>query len=337
MSILLIFRIRKARLKARKLAIVEALALLADLGATAASGGPLSEQPGVFWIGLPGEAVENALPRLPRLGYSESVHYLDPVADGRVGSRTAPTKTNNTYWRGKNYQLIPLYIEDTDSAREHAPDRRVFVLATPTGEARPVRGYRGDGQALSRRGLPVYDARLLVNLALAKGNWERMAYVGAHGRAPLQEHTPSQFISQTVPVFLDPFAGIGGIVLEALASGCHVLSLDVDPALRLGLAHFGAANVVGDARSLPYPDSSIDAIATEPPYDDEATPIVVQSLTEMARVLKPDGKLAVLCTEAQAAPLREQAAHLPLERWLDAGIDRKGLACALLAWRKITS
>lgn len=313
-------------MKARKLAIAEALALLADLGATAALGGPLSEQPGIFWIELPNEAVETAIPRLLRLGYTESVQLLKP----------APSQYKNTVrWRGKNYQLVPLYCENPDTAREHAPDRRVFMLATPSGEARPVRGYRGNGQALSRRGLPVYDARLVVNLSLSRANVEHTSFVGAQRATPLQDQL-SHTISQTVRVFLDPFAGIGGIVLEATAHGCNVLSLDIDPALRLGLAHIGAAHVVGDARLLPYPDSSIDAIATEPPYDEEATPAVVQSLAEMARVLKPDGRIAILCAEGQAATLRQKAVQLPLELWLDEAIDRKGLGCVLLAWRKRT-
>lgn len=243
--------------------------------------------------------MEAATSRLRHLGYAESVDLLEPAA----------SKSKNVIrWRGKDYQLVSLYQEDPDTAREHAPDRRVFMLATPSGEVRPVRGYRGDGQALSRRGLPVYDARLLVNLALGHADFASL---------------------------LDPFAGIGGIVLEAKARGCRVFSLDVDPVLRFGLAHFGAAHVVGDARSLPYMDDSIDAIATEPPYDDEATSALVEALAELARVLKHDGKIAMLCAENQAAPLREKAGQLPLDVWLDEAIDRKGTGCVLLAWRKL--
>jgi hypothetical protein len=276
---------------------------LGDFGASAASGGPLSDQPGIFWIELPDAMLEEAVSRLPRLGYTESAHWLEP---------TTPRARHGIQWRGKTYQLTPLYCEDPDEAREQAPDRRVFLLATPDGEGRLVRGYRGDGQALSRRGLPVYDARLLANLAMPSG-------ISAKSRV----------------VFLDPFAGIGGVVLEAKAHGCHVFSLDRDPALRLGLAHFGAAHVVADARNLPYADNAMDAIATEPPYDDQAILMVVESLVEMARILKPAGSMVLLCAEAQAAALRQQAAQLPLELWLDETVDRKGLGCVLLAWHKL--
>lgn len=209
-------------------------------------------------------------------------------------------------WRGGHYRLSSIYREDPEAAREQAPDRRVFLLESPSGEVRPVQGYRGDGQALSRRGLPVYDARLLVNLTGANAN----------------------------TALLDPFAGIGGIVLAAKASRCRVFSLDIDPALRFGLRHFGAIHSTGDARALPYPAESIDAIATEPPYDDEAFDAVAQALVEMTRVLKRGGKLTLLCTAAQADSLRTAALHLPLKLWLDEPVDRKGLPCVLLAWEK---
>lgn len=222
---------------------------------------------------------------------------LEPVA-GRA--------SYDVQWRGKHYLVTNLYAEDADTAREQAPDRRVFLLELPTGEVRPVPGYRGDGQALSRRGLPVCDARLLVNLTGASEG----------------------------DTILDPFAGIGGIVLAARATHRRVLSLDIDPALRFGLAQFGARHAVGDARCLPYRDASIAAIATEPPYDEDTLSMVVKSLGEMARVIQPGGRLTMLCAPAQADALRDQT-HLPLKLWLDEAVNRKGLPCVLLAWVKV--
>jgi ubiquinone/menaquinone biosynthesis C-methylase UbiE len=110
--------------------------------------------------------------------------------------------------------------------------------------------------------------------------------------------------------------------------------MDIDPALRFGLAHFGAQHAVADARALPYPDNSIDAVATEPPYDEEALDSVAKALVEMTRVLKHGGKLTMLCALAQAEALRARSRQLALELWLDEGVDRKGLPCVLLAWRK---
>jgi hypothetical protein len=61
------------------------------------------------------------------------------------------------------YQLVRLYEESAEVARDRAPDRRVFALETGAGLVRPIRGYRGDGRPSKRRGLPSYDARMLVS------------------------------------------------------------------------------------------------------------------------------------------------------------------------------
>ena len=191
--------------------------------------------------------------------------------------------------------------------REGAPDRRTFLLKTSAGDVRPVTGYRGDGGELSRRGLSVPDARLLVNLVAAEP--------GA--------------------LFLDPFAGVGGLIIEALASNYEVVSADWDPVLLHGLAHLGARHLVADARHLPFADETFDAIATEPPYHEEATPVVVEALDELYRVLKKGRRLATLCATSQAGALRQQAASLGLRAVLDAAIDRKGLDVVVLVWLKV--
>jgi SAM-dependent methyltransferase len=284
--------------------VAEALCLLADLGATAPAGGPLGEQGGVFWIALPESARETALGRLARLGYCTAVDALAPLPGGASprGERAASVR-----WRGVAYRVARLYEEDAGTARESAPDRRLFLIEDAAGEVRAVRGYRGDGGATSRRALPVCDARLLVNLAAPPGG----------GR-----------------LLLDPFAGAGGIVREAVASGCLVASADLDPVVRHGLAGLGARHCVADAASLPFRPGAFDAVATEPPYHPEALPSVLGGLREIARVLRSGGRVALLCAAAQADPLRREAAMLGLEPFLDIPIDRKGLGVAALAWRK---
>jgi SAM-dependent methyltransferase len=212
-------------------------------------------------------------------------------------------------WHHRWYRRHRLYEGDAEGLRESAPDRRTFLLATSGGQARPVTGYRGDGGILSRRGLAVPDARLLVNLVAAPA--------GSH--------------------FLDPFAGVGGLIIEALASGYEVTSVDCDPVLHPGLLQLGARHLVADARHLPFADETFDAIATEPPYHEEATPVVVGALQELYRLLKPGRRLAMLCAASQAEALRHQAAQLGLHIVLDAAIDRKGLAVVLLVWLKRTS
>ncbi len=300
----LIFHVWPARRKAIDVATTEALCLFNDLAPTAPRGGPLAEQRGLFWIELPSSAIEIARHRFAHLGYTAAIDLVAPLSKGR--SDLVQQDDSIVRWRGTQHQLIRLYAEDADALRNQAPDRRTFLLELQTGEIRAITGYRGDGGPLSRRGLPVLDARLLVNLVFMpdKGT------------------------------FLDPFAGIGGIVLEAVRSGWHVLSADIDPALRPGLTAFGASHAIVDAVSLPYPSASVDVIATEPPYDQQVEPNVEHFLCEMVRVLRPGGKLAQLCVPWQANILRHAAPALGLSVFLDAPVNRKGLDVVVLAWQK---
>jgi SAM-dependent methyltransferase len=304
---LLIFYLWPARRKARAVAIAEALALLVDLQATVSEKGPLSEQGGLFWLLLPSDQLEVARLRLPRLGYTAAVDWLEPVQQLTRWSKSQRRLPEDVLqWHHHWYRRHRLFAEDAEAIREGAPDRRTFLLETSGGEVRPVTGYRGDGGVLSRRGLAVADARVLVNLVAAPAGG----------------------------LFLDPFAGVGGLVIEALASGYEVMSTDWDPVLKPGLLHLGSRHQVADARHLPFADEAFDAIATEPPYHEEAAPLLVEALVELCRVLKPARRLAVLCATSQANALRQQGNLLGLRVILDAAIDRKGLDVVLLVWLK---
>ncbi|MGA8905116.1 MAG: RsmD family RNA methyltransferase [Candidatus Bathyarchaeia archaeon] len=80
-------------------------------------------------------------------------------------------------------------------------------------------------------------------------------------------------LARAVPgsTFVDPFSGVGGIVIEAAVIGCRVLGLDADLRMlrgaRRNLKHFELAAegfLNADARFLP--GHELDAIATDPPY-----------------------------------------------------------------------
>jgi len=304
----LIMHLRRARLKAKVVAVVEALCLLQDLGVQALIGGPLAERVGVFWLALPKDHIKAALARLPHLGYVQAVDLLQPAqSSGYVlFDALPPTSPTEIRWRKRKYHLLRIYEEDPEALRQSAPDKRVFLFQTATGEVRPVRGYRGSSSPLARRGLPVYDARMLVNL-VSRG---------------------------TGGLFLDPFAGIGGILLEAVNRGHAVISADIDPELRHGLARLSAAHTVANAASLPFTSATFDAIATELPFHESTETIIVQGLREMYRVLKEGGRLALMCAEWQSRVLVRQAQVLDLVLYLDAPINRKGLNVSVLAWRK---
>jgi len=77
-------------------------------------------------------------------------------------------------------------------------------------------------------------------------------------------------------VFLDPFCGVGGILLEAVATGCRAAGADADPRMvrgaRANLEHYGAdplGLIIADATKMPI--RSVESIATDPPYGREAS------------------------------------------------------------------
>ena len=291
---MLVFHLRPSRHRARAAAVAEALALLHDLEPAAPAGGPLSERGGVFWVELAEGNLAAATTRLPRLGYTTAVDRLVPAA--------GPAEVR---WRRRSWRLVRLWEEDAAGHRELAPDRREFLFPAGGGPVRPVRGYRGGGGPLTRRGLPVCDARLLVNLVAPAGpGW-----------------------------LLDPFAGVGGVALAARATGWTTVTADLDAGLRHGLGAI-AAHLVADARALPLRPGSLDAAVTEPPYEPAVGPLAGQALAELHRLLRPGGAAAVLCAAWQAPGLRSTAVGLGWRVVLDCPVDRKGLAVVALAWRR---
>jgi SAM-dependent methyltransferase len=308
-QVVLVFHMWNARRKARQVAEAETCQLLRDLNPQVLAGGPLSEVKGIFWIAIPQENLEIARTRFPRLGYTQFVDMPMVVPDGELPAdpSRAVRRRELVRWRNQYHRLDRVYEADSQAMLDSAPDRREFMLRYAGGGIRPVKGYRGDGNTLSRRGLPPHDARLLVNL--------------------VRPGTPDT-------VFLDPFAGVGGVVLEAIASGYQVLSADIDPFLMDGLSHFGARHCIADAARLPFAGAAIDGIATEPPYDRITAKLVQPWLAEMTRVLKTGARLAVFCASWQADGFRRGSQSLGLECYLDEAVNRKGTDCVVLAWVK---
>ncbi len=72
-------------------------------------------------------------------------------------------------------------------------------------------------------------------------------------------------------LLLDPFCGVGGILLEASTIGCRIVGCDLSAKMLRGskrnLSHFGyrpESLLKADARALPF--QGVDSIATDPPY-----------------------------------------------------------------------
>ncbi len=307
-------RLRAARRKAREAAFAEMLAVLRGLDARRGAGGPLSDEPGVAWVSLPEPNLETALRRLSRLGYTEAVEVVTPLGKIDLDLPGRPRiKPIITRWKRRDVALVRVYEESDQSLRANAPDRRAFLLECNDGVVRAIPGYRGGRGPLEHRALPVIDARLLVNLVTCEGACE--VACEAVGRR-----------------LLDPFAGAGGIIIEANSKGFATVSLDRDAALRFGLSQLASRHVVGDASSMPFAAASFDAVASEPPYHASALEAVVASISEIARVTIPGARVAMLIACEQAAAIRQAATRADLKLELEVPIDRKGTPVSCLCW-----
>jgi tRNA (guanine10-N2)-dimethyltransferase len=73
-------------------------------------------------------------------------------------------------------------------------------------------------------------------------------------------------------LFLDPFCGTGGILIEASMIGARIIGADVQDKMVKGakenLKFFGLSGdlILSDATKMPLKDNSVDAIATDMPY-----------------------------------------------------------------------
>ena len=122
--------------------------------------------------------------------------------------------------------------------------------------------------------------------------------------------------------FLDPFAGVGGILLEAGLIGAKVIGIDIDHEMiegaRKNLEASGVTDfqlMVGDARKLPALE--VDAVATDPPFGRQATTggielkeLFEKTLPSIAGVLKRRGTACI--TSPAELELEELAAGAEL-------------------------
>lgn len=108
-------------------------------------------------------------------------------------------------------------------------------------------------------------------------------------------------------VLLDPFCGVGGILLEAVAIRCKAIGADTDPRMirgaRTNLGHYGAEPfglVIADATKMPI--HGVESIVTDPPYGREASTrgrgldAILREFLPMAHeVISKGGHLCICC------------------------------------------
>jgi tRNA (guanine10-N2)-dimethyltransferase len=106
-------------------------------------------------------------------------------------------------------------------------------------------------------------------------------------------------------VLLDSFSGTGGILVEACLAGIAGIGVDVQKKLARGakvnLDGLDCCLIIGDAKRLPFRDSSVDNAVLDTPYGRSALiraisreELLSQSLSELYRVLKPGRRMVVV-------------------------------------------
>jgi len=230
-------------------------------------------------------AHESALVALcPLLGYTEAltrITRLPGQGRGLMAERATRKRGLRGDFRIKDDLLRyePLWQADEAQRREQSPHERPFLLEL---DGQLVR----DCSRRQHRRMSVCDAKFLLNIA---------------------EVHPGDLLA-------DPFAGIGGIVLQARSRGIDILCGDSDAILRPGLAEVsGNRSAVWNAAALPVRTGSLDAIVTEPPYQAHNREIVWGAIPELARCLKPGGRLCLLLSENLTANVMALAQGLALD------------------------
>ncbi|MGQ9787802.1 MAG: methyltransferase domain-containing protein [Candidatus Hadarchaeaceae archaeon] len=124
--------------------------------------------------------------------------------------------------------------------------------------------------------------------------------------------------------FLDPFCGVGGLLVEAGIIGARPIGVDISEEMidgaRANLEAIGIKDhklLVGDARSLP--PMLVDAIATDPPYGRQSSTagmklaeLYRESLPSIAGTLKKRGFLCI--TSPAGLELEDLAASAGLAK-----------------------
>lgn len=123
-------------------------------------------------------------------------------------------------------------------------------------------------------------------------------------------------------VFLDPFCGVGGILIEAGLIGAEPIGMDINSELLEGagenLKEVGVDKfelVEGDARELNI--ENVDAIATDPPYGRQASTggtelreLYRDTLPQIERAIKPGGYICI--TSPANLDLEKMVKNIPL-------------------------
>lgn len=264
-------KLRNSRIKSKQLGIMEILMLMYDLDVLFIKNGPLGDVKGIVSFFVDKSKWEVAMSRLKYVGYFNEFYTLDFSSDSCINNTGIQT-INSLNWKGLNYSLNKVLIQDEQLYEEQSPHNRTFKIVSYDGEEKLLNGYRGNGTELGRRALPVEDARCLVNLSIP--------------------YTQSRII--------EPFAGGGGIIFmyKYINPDIDITSIDIDETLRPGLEYYGSKHIVGSSATVRL-NETFDAIVTEVPFSPSATGQVVEAFRNLYNNLNEKGIIVLMCGECQ--------------------------------------
>jgi 16S rRNA G966 N2-methylase RsmD len=227
----------------------------------------LLELPAKMRLHISIEASNDNIARLAeKLGYTYgilSAHEEPYLGEELHSHNTARWVVGWIRFHDTKIHLTEIYRQDKKELLDSAPHQRIFYVEKD-GEVKQAKGQR------RKRGVSPSDAKFILNISELNGD----------------------------EVILDPFAGIGGLVIECLSRGLKVFASDLDPVVRPGLAHVTNNRcALADARELPFRDGIFDVIITEPPFSTRFRQSVMDSLPELCRMIKPDGKIVLFIAQ----------------------------------------
>lgn len=300
-------KLRNSRIKSKQLAIMEMILSNYDLDILFIKNGPLSDVKGIVSFFVRKDKWEDIQKRLKNIGYFNEFYFLDFESRKQENETTIET-INPLVWKGRNYSLKRLYIQDEKLYDMQSPHNRAFKIVSSDGTEKDLNGYRGNGTELGRRALPVEDARCLVNLSM-----------------PYSEKK-----------VIEPFAGGGGIVYmyKYINPDIDITSIDIDETLKPGLEFYGANHIVGSSVSV-HLTEQYDAIVTEVPFSNNATEGVIESFKNLYSNLTVKGIIVLMCGKSQSYEIsncfsEDLNSNLIFSREL----NRKGTDVVIQIWTK---
>ncbi len=222
---------------------------------------------------------EEVVKRAKNLGYTQGIlhcHEEPYLGEELQATNTARWVVGWIRIKDKKLFLREIYRQDENELIMSAPHNRDFLIERD-GIITYAKGHR------YHRGISPNDAKFIINIAEIESN----------------------------EVILDPFAGIGGIILECRKRNLKIFASDMDIALRPGLAMIAKNKyTVADARCLPFKDNTFDVIITEPPFNTRFRQSVIDCLPELVRVNSKTGKFVFLIADDMYKDITENMFNL---------------------------